>query len=186
MPDGAAPSGAAPSRGDPDRDPTPLAPPGARPGRRGAGRRRHARPAGLAAGPIRIIVPFAAGGSTDAVARLVTPGLTQRFGQPVVVENRSGAAGSIGTDAVAKAAPDGLTWLLTFDSHATLPALLPSLPFNLTKDLDPVMLIGGAPYVVATPAGQALSQPGRIWWRRRRRSRMASPMAPPAMARSGT
>ena len=102
------------------------------------------------AGPIRIIVPFAAGGSTDAVARLVTPGLTQRFGQPVVVENRSGAAGSIGTDAVAKAAPDGLTWLLTFDSHATLPALLPSLPFTLTKDLDPVMLIGGAPYVLAT------------------------------------
>ena len=102
------------------------------------------------AGPMRIIVPFAAGGSTDAVARLVTPGLTQRFGQPVVVENRSGAAGSIGTDAVAKAAPDGLTWLLTFDSHATLPALLPGLPFNLTKDLDPVMLIGGAPYVIAT------------------------------------
>ncbi|RYG03347.1 MAG: tripartite tricarboxylate transporter substrate binding protein, partial [Caulobacteraceae bacterium] len=109
-----------------------------------------AQPAAMPAGPIRIIVPFAAGGSTDAVARLVTPGLTQRFGQPVVVENRSGAAGSIGTDAVAKATPDGLTWLLTFDSHATMPALLPSLPFNLTKDLDPVMLIGGAPYVIAT------------------------------------
>ncbi|MDB5372798.1 MAG: tripartite tricarboxylate transporter substrate binding protein [Belnapia sp.] len=100
-------------------------------------------------GPIRIIVPFAAGGSTDAVARLVSPGLTQRLGQPVVVENRSGAAGSIGTDAVAKAAPDGLTWLLTFDSHAVMPALLPGLPFNLTRDLDPVMLIGGAPYVIA-------------------------------------
>ena len=81
-----------------------------------------AQPAAMPAGPIRIIVPFAAGGSTDAVARLVTPGLTQRFGQPVVVENRSGAAGSIGTDAVAKATPDGLTWLLTFDSHAVLPA----------------------------------------------------------------
>ncbi|MBP0464636.1 tripartite tricarboxylate transporter substrate binding protein [Roseomonas sp. PWR1] len=98
---------------------------------------------------IRIIVPFAPGGSTDAVARLVAPGLTQRLGAPVVVENRSGAAGAIGTDAVAKARPDGLTWLLTFDSHATLAALLPQLPFNPDRDLDPVMLIGGAPYVLA-------------------------------------
>jgi tripartite-type tricarboxylate transporter receptor subunit TctC len=101
-------------------------------------------------GPIRIIVPFAAGGSTDAVARLASPGLTQRLGVPVLVENRSGAAGSLGTHAVAQARPDGNTWLLTFDSHATLPALLPNLPFNLTRDLDPVLLIGGAPYVIAT------------------------------------
>ena len=100
-------------------------------------------------GSIRIIVPFAAGGSTDAVARLASPGLSQRLGVPVVVENRSGAAGSLGTAAVAQARPDGNTWLLTFDSHATLPALLPNLPFNLTGDLDPVMLIGGAPYVIA-------------------------------------
>jgi tripartite-type tricarboxylate transporter receptor subunit TctC len=100
--------------------------------------------------PLRIVVPFAPGGSTDAVARLVSPGLTRRLGQPVVVENRSGGAGAIGTDLVAKARPDGLTWLLTFDSHAVLPALVPNLPFNLTRDLDPVMLIGGAPYVIAT------------------------------------
>ncbi len=99
---------------------------------------------------IRIVVPFGPGGSTDAVARLVSPGLQQRLGVPIVVENRSGAAGSIGTDVVAKARPDGTTWLLTFDSHATLPALLPNLPFNLTRDLDPVMLIGGAPYVIAS------------------------------------
>ncbi len=99
---------------------------------------------------IRIVVPFAPGGSTDAVARLVAPGLTQRLGAPVVVENRGGAAGSIGTDAVAKARPDGQTWLLTFDSHATLAALLPQLPFNPERDLDPVMLIGGAPYVLAS------------------------------------
>ena len=99
--------------------------------------------------PIRIVVPFAPGGSTDAVARLVSPGLTQRLGAPVIVENRGGAAGSIGTDVVAKARPDGQTWLLTFDSHATLAALLPQLPFNPDRDLDPVMLIGGAPYVLA-------------------------------------
>ncbi len=101
---------------------------------------------------VRIVVPFAAGGSTDLVARLVTPGLTQRLGQTVIVENRSGAAGSIGTDVVAKSRPDGLTWLLTFDSHSVMPVLLPSLPFDLTRDLDPVMLIGGAPYVIATKA----------------------------------
>ena len=99
---------------------------------------------------IRIVVPFAPGGSTDAVARLVSPGLTHRLGVPVVVDNRGGAAGSIGTDVVAKARPDGQTWLLTFDSHATLAALLgPQLPFDPAKDLDPVMLIGGAPYVLA-------------------------------------
>ncbi len=103
-------------------------------------------------GPVRIVVPFAPGGSTDAVARLASAGLTQRLGQPVVVENKSGAASSIGADAVAKARPDGQTWLLTFDSHATMPALLGRLPFNLTGDLDPVMLIGGAPYVIACKA----------------------------------
>lgn len=99
---------------------------------------------------IRIVVPFGPGGSTDAVARLVSPGLTQRLGVPVVVENRGGAAGSIGTDVVAKARPDGQTWLLTFDSHSTLAALIPQLPFNPDRDLDPVMLIGGAPYVLAS------------------------------------
>jgi tripartite-type tricarboxylate transporter receptor subunit TctC len=101
-------------------------------------------------GTVRIVVPFAAGGSTDAVARLASSGLQPRLGVPVVVENRSGAAGSIGTDVVAKARPDGQTWLLTFDSHATMPALLGNLPFDLTRDLDPVMLVGGAPYVIAT------------------------------------
>ena len=101
---------------------------------------------------IRIVVPFAPGGSTDAVARLVSPGLTQRLGATVVVENRSGAAGSIGADAVAKAKPDGLTWLLTFDSHATIPALLKNPPFDVLTDLDPVMLIGGSPYAIATKA----------------------------------
>ncbi|MBU8541269.1 Bug family tripartite tricarboxylate transporter substrate binding protein [Falsiroseomonas tokyonensis] len=99
---------------------------------------------------IRIVVPFGPGGSTDAVARLVSPGLQQRLGANVVVENRSGAAGSIGADIVAKARPDGQTWLLTFDSHATIPALLRNPPFDVLKDLDPVMLIGGSPYAVAT------------------------------------
>ena len=126
-----------------------LAALGTLPALRGTGA---ARAQGWPNGTIRLVVPFAAGGSTDTVARLASVGLAQRLGVPVVVENRSGAAGSIGTDAVAKAAPDGQTWLVTFDSHATLPALLPRLPFDLTRDLDPVMLIGGAPYVVACKA----------------------------------
>jgi tripartite-type tricarboxylate transporter receptor subunit TctC len=100
-------------------------------------------------GPIRIVVPFAPGGSTDAVARLAAPGLQQALGVNIVVENRGGAAGSLGTDVVAKARPDGLTWLLTFDSHAVMPALVPRLPFDLKGDLEPVTLIGGAPYVAA-------------------------------------
>ncbi len=98
---------------------------------------------------IRIVVPFGPGGSTDAVARLVAPGVGAKLGANVVVENRSGAAGSIGADLVAKARPDGLTWMLTFDSHATIPALLRTPPLNVLTDLDPVMLIGGSPYAVA-------------------------------------
>ena len=98
---------------------------------------------------VRIVVPFGPGGSTDAVARLVAPGVGAKLGVTVVVENRSGAAGSIGADIVAKARPDGLTWMLTFDSHATIPALLRNPPMNVLTDLDPVMLIGGSPYAVA-------------------------------------
>ncbi|HWL83131.1 MAG TPA: tripartite tricarboxylate transporter substrate binding protein [Roseomonas sp.] len=104
--------------------------------------------------PIRIVVPFAPGGSTDAAARLAAPGLQQRLGVPIIVENRSGAAGSIGTDVVAKAKPDGYTWLLTFDSHALMPVLVPSLPFDLEKDLAPVTQIGRAPYVTACQPGK--------------------------------
>jgi tripartite-type tricarboxylate transporter receptor subunit TctC len=101
-------------------------------------------------GPIRIIVPFPAGGSVDAVARLAQAGLQKRLGVSVVVENRSGASGSTGTALVAKSPPDGSTWLLTFDNHAVNPVLLPNFPFDNQKDLEPVSLIGTAPYMVAT------------------------------------
>jgi len=95
-------------------------------------------------------VPFPAGGSVDAVARLAQAGLQQRLGVSVVVENRSGASGSTGTALVAKSPPDGSTWLVTFDNHAVNPMLLPNFPFDNQKDLDPVSLIGTAPYMVAT------------------------------------
>lgn len=117
-----------------------------------------AAPLGLAApaiaqaawptGPIRIIVPFPPGGSTDALSRLLQPRLTQILGQPVVVENRTGASGSLGTAAAARAAPDGNTWILVFDTHAVNPALIPTLGFDTERDLLPLLLFGTAPMVL--------------------------------------
>ncbi len=100
-------------------------------------------------GTIRLIVPFPPGGSVDAVARLAQVGLQQRLGVNVVVDNRPGASGSSGAAAVAKSPPDGNTWLVVFDHHAVIPALLPNLTFDTEKDFDPVLLIATAPYVVA-------------------------------------
>jgi tripartite-type tricarboxylate transporter receptor subunit TctC len=97
---------------------------------------------------IRFTVPFPAGGSTDAVARIVQPGVQQRLGATIIVENRAGGASSIGATVVAKSPPDGLNWLFVFDSHAVIPSLMP-LSFDAKKDLDPVLLVGTAPMVVA-------------------------------------
>jgi tripartite-type tricarboxylate transporter receptor subunit TctC len=99
---------------------------------------------------IRIVVAYPPGGSTDAIMRMVQPGLQQRLGTTIVIENRSGASGSVGTGAVAKSAPDGTTWLAVFDNHAANPFVLPSLPYDTEKDLDPVLLIGTAPYLIST------------------------------------
>lgn len=100
-------------------------------------------------GQIKFIVPFPAGGTLDAIARLVQPGLQQRLGTTIIIENRVGAAGSIGAAAVAKSPPDGRTWLFVFDTHATNPVMQPSLPYDSETDLDPVMLVGTAPNIVA-------------------------------------
>jgi tripartite-type tricarboxylate transporter receptor subunit TctC len=80
----------------------------------------------------------------------VQPMLQQRLGVTVIVDNRSGASGSVGTAMVAKSPPDGNTWLIVFDNHAANPFVLPNLPFDTEKDLDPVLLIGNAPYLLAT------------------------------------
>ncbi len=100
-------------------------------------------------GPIRVIVPFPAGGSVDAVARLLQPGLQQRLGAPVIVENQPGSSGSAATGRVARATPDGTTWVFVFDTHAVNPAMQ-QLGFDTARDLEPVMLIGTAPNVLAT------------------------------------
>lgn len=105
--------------------------------------------AGWPGGPLRVIVPFPPGGSVDAIARLVQPGLQTRLGVPLIIENQGGGSGSIGTARVARSAPDGGTWLFVFDTHAVNP-FLQNLPFDTARDLDPVLLIGTAPNVLAT------------------------------------
>jgi len=88
---------------------------------------------------ITIVVPFGAGGSADLLARILATHMQPKFGQNVVVENRAGAGGSIGTGYVAKAAPDGYTLLLgTVSSIAVNAALYPKLPFDVDKDLQPI------------------------------------------------
>ena len=86
-------------------------------------------------GNLRLMVPFGPGGSTDIMGRLLATGLQKRLGVPVLVENRGGAATSIGTGEAARAAPDGQNWLVTSDSFAVLPALVSNLPFDITPNV---------------------------------------------------
>jgi tripartite-type tricarboxylate transporter receptor subunit TctC len=101
-----------------------------------------------------LVVPFPPGGSTDALARLLQAHLQTRLGRTVLVENKSGAAGSLGAAQVAKSAPDGLTFLVTFDSHAVIPAILEKPQVDVERELTPVFLVGTAPYVVAANASR--------------------------------
>ena len=98
--------------------------------------------------PVRMLVGFAPGGGVDITARLVAAKLTERWGKPVLVENRPGAAGNIATDAVAKSAPDGYTLIMAFSSHASNAALYPSLPFDITRDFASITLVATAPVLV--------------------------------------
>ena len=118
----------------------------------------HAQPdAWPARQPIRIIVPFAAGGTSDALARLMGQRLGELLKQTVIVDNRGGAGGMIGTDAAAKAAPDGYTLVLgTISSHAIIPAMQRRVPYDATKDFTPVFFIGNVANVVLVSAGQPM------------------------------
>ena len=99
-------------------------------------------------GPIRIVVPFPPGGSTDALARVVQTGLQQRLGVNIIIENKPGASGAAGTTVVAKSPADGNTWLFVFDTHSVNPYLM-NLQYDNDKDLDPAMLVATAPYLLA-------------------------------------
>jgi tripartite-type tricarboxylate transporter receptor subunit TctC len=103
---------------------------------------------------ITLVVPFPPGGSTDALARLLQASLQTKLNRTVVVENRSGAAGALGAAQVAKSAADGSSFLVTFDSHAVIPAILEKPPLDVEHDLMPVFLVGTAPYVIAANAGR--------------------------------
>jgi tripartite-type tricarboxylate transporter receptor subunit TctC len=99
--------------------------------------------------PLRLVVPFPAGSSTDIIARIVAQKLSHRLGQQVVIENRAGASGNIGADAVAKAAPDGYTiGIATASTHAVAASLSPNLPYDPIRDFAPVAMIGSQPYVL--------------------------------------
>src|SRR5690606_24265069 len=91
--------------------------------------------------PIKIIVPFAAGGSVDAIARVLAERMHEHWGQPVLVESKPGASTQIGTAALASAEPDGYTVMIAVSNHTTNPVLRKSLPYDTLKDFQPIGLI---------------------------------------------
>src|SRR5437660_6342671 len=95
--------------------------------------------------PLRLIVPFPPGGLNDTTARLLQPHLEKALGQPVIVDNRPAASGIVGTDAVAKAPPDGHTLLMVASSHTVVPATNSKLPYDAERDFAPVALVGKNP-----------------------------------------
>src|SRR5690242_1681246 len=112
--------------------------------------------------PVRMVVGFAPGGGTDIIARIVSQKLSERWGQPVVVENRTGASGNIGAELVARSAPDGYTLLTAFSSHASN-AALSKLSFDITKDFTSITQIASGPAVViANPAVPGKTLAGMI------------------------
>jgi len=124
--------------------------------------------------PIRLIVAFPPGGSTDIVARLVGQKLSERIGQQVVVDNRGGAGGTIGTDLAAKANPDGYTLTMgTTSTHVIAPAIFPTVKYDPVRDFEPITLVASTPYLLVVHPGVkaktlkdfialAKSQPGKM------------------------
>lgn len=131
-------------------------------------------PQALAGKQIKIIVPQTAGGASDAIARIMGVEFSKRWGIPVVVENRPGAGGNIGSDNVAKSTPDGATWLMSYSgTHAINPALYQNMPFDTVKDLVPLGSLATLPFVlvvspslpvsnIAEYVAYAKANPGKI------------------------
>src|SRR5581483_1156449 len=101
--------------------------------------------------PVRLIVPFPAGGGSDIIGRILAQKLSERLGQQVVVDNRAGAGGSIGTEAAVRSAPDGYTLVLASTSEiAVNPGIYSNLPYDTVKDLTPVAMVASTPMVIVT------------------------------------
>ena len=107
--------------------------------------------------PVRMVAPFSAGGGADAVARLVAEKLSESLGKQVIVDNRSGASNIIGTDIVAKAAPDGYTLLLAINNHAINAGLFPKLPYHPERDFAAITLIGLNPFMLVVHPSLAVN-----------------------------
>ncbi|GAP36187.1 tripartite tricarboxylate transporter substrate binding protein [Piscinibacter sakaiensis] len=123
--------------------------------------------------PVRLVVPFPPGGIVDTVARQLQVPLQQALGQPLVIDNKGGAGGTLGSGEVARAAPDGHTLLMVFDAYATYPLVYPKLPFDIARDLTPVTQIVSNPLILvvhpSVPANDvkglvalARQKPGRL------------------------
>ncbi|MCX7199003.1 MAG: tripartite tricarboxylate transporter substrate binding protein [Proteobacteria bacterium] len=106
--------------------------------------------------PIRFIVPFAAGGVADVVTRAVTPRLSEALGQPIIIDNRGGAGGTLGTSIGARAAPDGYTFVTPAASHVTTPSLYTKLDFDPVKDFAAVTKIADVPYLLVVPVSSPI------------------------------
>lgn len=130
--------------------------------------------------PIKLIVPWAPGGSTDAIARAIAQRMGETLGQSILVDNRAGAGGQIGTDAAAKSAPDGYTLAIVELPHAIAPAVVAKLPYDLLRDFTPITLIGTSPLILFAGTG-ATNKDLKTF------VRTASAAAnPPALAHSGS
>ena len=103
--------------------------------------------------PVTFIVPYPPGGGTDVIARIVQEPLSRQLGQPVVIENRGGAGGSLGTAVAARATPDGHTLLFTLSSHSINPAIYDKLPFDTERDFRPVSMVASLPQLFAVHPG---------------------------------
>ena len=107
---------------------------------------------------VRIVVPYPPGGTVDTVARVVAQSLSEQLGQQFIVENKPGANGTIGSDAVAKAKPDGYTLLVQASTFVTNPLFLKNVPYDVTRDFTPLSNLGSVPLIVtAHPSAQASS-----------------------------
>jgi tripartite-type tricarboxylate transporter receptor subunit TctC len=107
-------------------------------------------PAAYPTKPVRFIVPYPPAGATDITARILARQMSQNIGQQILIDNRGGAAGNIGTELAAKAAPDGYTVLYTLSSHTINPALFSKLPFNVEKDFVPITLTATIPQILVS------------------------------------